>query len=96
MPAPNAQYYQAVAERKMNEIGRKFQYYTTQVNHILQSNDNVDQDLKLEMYNIRSYLNPLAGELSMDEAQWYINKVERLYNKAIRNYNKRLKKAQKK
>ena len=90
MPAPSGDYYRAMAERKMNEIGRKYQFYTEKVKEYMQL--NTDEQFRTDLYEVQSYLNSLAGQLSLDEADWYIKKVEKLFNKAVRKYNKRIKK----
>lgn len=87
---PNADYYGAIAEKRMAEIGKSYQYYTSKVNENIALTS--DYQFKEDMYEVKSYLAPLAGQMSLDQADLYIRKVEELYNKAVRKYNKRLKK----
>jgi hypothetical protein len=92
---PSPDYYRAVAEQRIENIKNNILHYDNLVQNAL--NSNTDNLFKENMYEINQYLNALknTSSMSLDNAESYINTINRKYNKAVRKYNKRLKKANK-
>lgn len=87
--------YQAIAEQKRQSLIQNVDYYDNLTVEAL--NSNSDDEFRQDIYEIRSYLNALKndGSINISQAESYINIIGRKYNKAIRKYNRRLKKAAK-
>jgi hypothetical protein len=92
---PSPDYYRAVAEQRIENTKNNILHYDNLVQNAL--NSNTDNLFKENMYEINQYLNALknTSSMSLDNAESYINTINRKYNKAVRKYNKRLKKANK-
>lgn len=92
---PNPEYYRAIAERRIENIKNNILYFDNLVQNAL--NSNTDDLFREDMYEINQYLNALknTNSMSLDNAESYLNTINRKYNKAVRKYNKRLKKANK-
>lgn len=87
--------YQAIAEQKRQSLIQNIDYYDNLTVEAL--NSNSDDEFRQDIYEIRSYLNALKndGSINISQAESYLNTIGRKYNKAIRKYNRRLKKANK-
>jgi tetratricopeptide (TPR) repeat protein len=90
-PSPvNVEYYRALAERRQKELSSNFENLNKLINESLEV--NTDDEFKNDIYEVRSYVTVLERDMSLEQAESYLNKAYKLYNKAVKNYNKRLEK----
>lgn len=94
-PITDTRYYEALAKRKAEYIKEKSISLQKRVdNYINTTNDHL---FRTDLYEVKSYLNPIFNNkiISISNAEWYLKKGRKKFNRAIRRYNKRLKKKQK-
>tara|TARA_B110000908_G_C10244315_1_gene447933 strand:+ start:1170 stop:1556 length:387 start_codon:yes stop_codon:yes gene_type:complete len=94
-PITDTRYYEALAKRKAEHIKEKSISLQKRVdNYINTTNDHL---FRTDLYEVKSYLNPIFNNkiISISNAEWYLKKGRKKFNRAIRKYNKRLKKKQK-
>jgi hypothetical protein len=89
--APNVEYYNELAKQRQQDLNANFETLDRLVNQSLES--NTDSQFVSDIREVKSYMKALENNMSLDNAEWYIRKASKLYNKAIKNYNKRIKKA---
>lgn len=94
----NIDYYKAMAERnraiaiqKQENIAYNIQKLDDLTTAVLKM--DIDNELREKMYEVRSYLKKLGGQMSLNAAEKYVNRAYKIYNKSISKYYKRKDKA---
>ncbi|MES2545508.1 MAG: hypothetical protein V4548_11525 [Bacteroidota bacterium] len=85
---PNYEYYQKLAEKRTDEIHNSQQNLYRLINQNLER--NVDDEFRVKMEEVKSYLKAIKSGVSIEEAESYLKKANRLYNRAVKKYNKRI------
>ena len=88
------EYYKAQAEQRIENIKNNILFYEENANYNLNTDD---YDLRQSMFEVKSYVKLLGdtNSMSLEQAEWYVKKMGKIYNKAVRKYNKALKKKSK-
>ena len=94
-PITDINYYKAQTQQLSNSIAESSASLKSKVDYYIKN--TTDSQFRSDLYEVQSYLNPLFGTkwISVADAEWYLKKATRKYNKSVRQYNKRLKKKQK-
>jgi hypothetical protein len=83
-------YYRTVANNKAQAIYRTAMEYKESIDGVLKA--NVDSQLKSDILRAKYFLDKVfVNGVRLGDAETYLKKVRRIYNKAMRDYNKRVK-----
>lgn len=88
-PVLDPNYYKALAKEKQERIANSIEELERLTTEALKL--NIDEEFKQNIYEVRLYLAKLDNEMSLNDAEWYINTATKLYNKGVRQYNRRVK-----
>jgi hypothetical protein len=89
-PITDPAYYRALAKQKQERIANRIYELENLITESL--NSNIDNEFRQNIYQVNRYLTKLDEDMSLSDAEWYLNTAVKLYNKSVRKYNKRLKK----
>lgn len=88
-PMLDPSYYKALAKQKQERIANNIGELDKLTTESLKL--NIDDEFRQNIYEVRMYLAKLDQDMSLSDAEWYINTATKLYNKGVRKYNRRLK-----
>jgi predicted transcriptional regulator len=89
-PILDPSYYQALGKQKQEQIAYRIEELEKLTTESLKL--NIDNEFRENIYEVRRYLAKLDEDMSLSDAEWYINTATKLYNKGVRKYNRRLEK----